>query len=128
MRRSDSIEIRPGSTPLVRLRGDHDLVSERELQVALQRALASGTSVVVSLEGVSHLGSPAIGALVAAHMQAERAGLLVALVVPPGGHCARRALEATGLLGSLTVFESARDALRVCEAWGPVAPMAAPLA
>ncbi|MDX6525271.1 MAG: hypothetical protein QOI43_782, partial [Gaiellales bacterium] len=55
------------------------------------------------------------------HMQAERAGLLLALVVPTDGHCARRALEATGLLGSLTVFESTRDAQRVCEAWGPAA-------
>jgi anti-anti-sigma factor len=106
MRFSGSIETRPGSRPLVRLRGDHDLVTERELLAALQRALASESSVVVSLEGVTHLGSTAIGALVAAHMQCERAGRLLALVVPAGGHCARRALEATGLLGSLTVFES----------------------
>jgi anti-anti-sigma factor len=124
MRVSGSIESRPGSIPFVVLRGDHDLVTERELQATLQRALAGGSSVMVSLERVTHLGSPAIGALVAAHMQAERAGLLLALVVPAGGHSARRALDATGMLGSLTVFESARDAQRVCEAWGPAAPPA----
>lgn len=119
MRLSGSIETKAGRVPVVRVLGDHDLVTERALQRALQRALAGGTSVVVSLERVTHLGSPAIGALVAAQMQAARAGLLLALVVPAGGHCARRSLEATGLLGSLAVFDRFPDALRVCEAWGP---------
>jgi anti-anti-sigma factor len=126
MRRSGSIETRPGAVPFVRLVGDHDLLTAREIRTTLQRELSTGANVVVSLERVTHLGSPAMGALVAAHMLAERNGLLLAVVVPPGGHRARRALEVTGLLDSLSIFERVRDAQRACEAHArPAAPAVA---
>ena len=128
MRFSGSIETRHGAVPVVRLLGEHDVLTGRELQRTLQRELAAGVSVVVSLERVSHLGSPAIGALVAAHMLAERSGRLLALVVPAGGHCARRALDATGLIGSLATFERVKDAQRACASFDAQPPPALALA
>jgi anti-anti-sigma factor len=115
MHRSGSIEVTPGPTSIVRLAGEHDDASERQVREALLRELALDRNVVVSLERVSLLGSQVIGSLVAAQLVAEHAGLMVALVVPEGAHRARRSLELTGLLDSLTVFERMPDAVRAGE-------------
>ncbi len=107
----------PGPTSIVRLTGAHDDATERQVREALLGELALDRNVVVSLEGVSHLGPVAISALVAAQLVAERAGLMFALVVPPGDHEARHSLDPTGLLASLMVFERLPQALRAGERW-----------
>jgi anti-anti-sigma factor len=112
MHRSGSLEVTPGPTSVVRLAGEHDDASERQVREALVRELALGRNVVVSLERVSLLGSQVIGSLVAAQLVAEQAGLMLALVVPGGAHRARRSLELTGLLESMLVFERMPDAVR----------------
>ena len=117
MQRAGSLAVAPGPTSVVRLTGDHDDATERQVREALLGELALDRNVVVSLEGVSHLGPIAIGSLVAAQLVAERAGLLFALVVPAGEHEARRSLDHTGLLGSLTVFERLPHALRAGARW-----------
>lgn len=117
MPRTGSLELSPGPTSVVRLSGEHDGLTERHVRETLLHELALDRNVIVSLERVSLLGSQVIGALVAAQMTAERTGLMLALVVPEGDHRARRSLELTGLLGSLTVFERMPDALRAGERW-----------
>jgi anti-anti-sigma factor len=115
--RSGSIELTPGPTSVVRLAGEHDHATDKQVREVLIGELALGRNVVVSLERVSLLGSQVIGSLVAAQLVAEHAGLMLALVVPEGPHRARRALELTGLLDSLTVFERMPDALRAGTRW-----------
>jgi anti-anti-sigma factor len=109
---SGSIELTPGATSVVRLAGEHDHATDRQVRDVLLGELALDRNVVVSLERVSLLGSQVIGSLVAAQLVAEHAGLMLALVVPEGPHRARRALALTGLLDSLTVFERMPDAMR----------------
>jgi anti-anti-sigma factor len=121
MPRAGSILVTPGATSFVRLAGEHDALTEGQVRAAILAEIEAGRHVVVSLERVSLLGSPVIGALVAAQLQAEAAGLRFALVVPAGAHRARRSLDLTGLLDSLQVFERARDALRHTAAVAPLA-------
>ncbi|HEY1479880.1 MAG TPA: STAS domain-containing protein [Gaiellales bacterium] len=116
MQHAGSLDITPGPTSIVRLMGEHDDATERHVREALLRELALDRNVVVSLERVSLLGSQVIGTLVAAQLVAERAGLILALVVPEGEHRARRSLELTGLLDALMVFERMPDALRASAA------------
>jgi anti-anti-sigma regulatory factor len=117
MQRAGTLAVAPGPTSIVRLAGDHDDTTERRVREALLGELALDRNVVVSLEGVTQLGPVAIGALVAAQLVAERAGLLFALVLPAGEHEARHSLDLTGLLGSMTVFERLPHALRAGERW-----------
>jgi anti-anti-sigma factor len=117
MPRAGSLELTPGPTSVVRLTGEHDAATEGLVRETLLRELALDRNVVVSLERVSLLGSQVIGSLVAAQFVAERAGLMLALVVPAGEHRARRSLDLTGLLDSLTVFERMADAVRAGDAW-----------
>jgi anti-anti-sigma factor len=109
-----SIRTEAGPIPVVRLTGEHDLVTQGQVRHALQRELALDRDVIVSLERVSFLDASVIGVLVAAHLAAERSDVLLAVVVPDGAHAARAALALTGMLDSLTVFEKIGDAQRAC--------------
>jgi anti-anti-sigma factor len=126
MQRAGSLEVTPGATSVVRLMGEHDQVTEKQVREALLRELELDRNVVVSLERVSLLGSQVIGSLVAAQFVAERAGLMLALVVPEGDHRARRSLDLTGLIDSLTVFERMPDAMRAGQVWKIADPLDEP--
>ena len=87
---------RDGSTLVIAVVGDVDLVTADDFQDALERALRSDVQYVdVDLAGVQYFGSEAIR-----HIgMAREAGLArgVALRVVRPSYIARRAIEATGM-------------------------------
>jgi anti-anti-sigma factor len=111
MQSTGTIALSPGAPSVVRLGGEHDHMTERQVRETVVAELEQGHGVVVSLERVSLLGSAVIGSLVAAQLTAERAGLFLGLVVPAGAHRARRSLELAGLLDELPLYVRLPDAL-----------------
>jgi anti-anti-sigma factor len=109
-----SISTETGPLPVVRLAGEHDIATQGQVRDALRRELQLDRSVVVSLERVAFMDASVIGVLVAAHLAAEQAGVLLALVVPDGAHAARTALALTGMLESLPVYGKIAEAQRAC--------------
>jgi anti-anti-sigma factor len=109
-----SISTETGPLPVVRLAGEHDIATQGQVRDALRRELLLDRSMVVSLERVTFMDASVIGVLVAAHLAAEQAGVLLALVVPDGAHAARTALALTGMLDSLPVFGKIAEAQRAC--------------
>jgi anti-sigma B factor antagonist len=85
-----------GSTRVVRVSGEIDILSAPDLREALLPAFDAASSVVLDLSGVSFLGSSGLAVLVEARDQAERSRHQLRLVRP--SRVVSRALEATGLL------------------------------
>ena len=100
-----------GSTRVVRVSGEIDILSAPALRDALLPALESAPSVVVDLSEVSFLGSSGLAVLVEAREQAQRDGHELRLVRP--SRIVTRALEATGLLGLFEITDDLAGAATV---------------
>jgi anti-sigma B factor antagonist len=89
--------------------GELDTLTSPLLAVRLAEQQASVAHLVVDLSDVSFLGSAGLAALVEAKEAADNGG--GQLLVVPGSRIAKRALEATGLLGLFTIADDVPEAL-----------------
>lgn len=97
------VEVRQvGSTTILRLEGELDTATARELRAALATATASDTTaVVLDLAGLAFIDSTGIAVLLAASHQAESQGRSFSLRHP--GRMVQKVLHLTGVDRLLTV-------------------------
>jgi anti-anti-sigma factor len=88
--------------------GELDLAAASSLEEELDRALGSGSRViVVDLKSLEFIDSTGLSVLVRAHQRAQEAGLELGLVNP--GAQVERLLSLTGLADRLTLAEHPGD-------------------
>lgn len=88
--------------------GELDLAAASSLEEELDRALSSGSDLIVlDLEGLDFIDSTGLSVLVRAHQKAQEAGINLGLVNP--GAQVERLLSLTGLAQRLTLAEGLRD-------------------
>lgn len=91
-----------GSTQLLAVTGELDMTSSTELRRLVERALTAGRNcVVIDLDGVTHMDSSALAALITAHQLTHERGGRLALVIST--EQLRRTLEVRGLDRLFTV-------------------------
>ncbi len=99
-----------GGASVVSAVGEVDVFSAPDLDAALEAALAGGSArLVVDLSGVSFLDSTGLGVLVKALKGARDAGGSLHLVV--ASDRIRKIFEITGLDASMSIFDTADDAI-----------------
>ncbi|HEY0812883.1 MAG TPA: STAS domain-containing protein [Pseudonocardia sp.] len=89
--------------------GELDTLTSPLLAGQLAEQQSEVAHLVVDLSDVSFLGSAGLAALVEAKEAADSSGKQLLLV--PGSRIAKRALEATGLLGLFTIADDVPEAL-----------------
>lgn len=93
-----------GARTVVAVRGELDLATAPELEVALLPTLEAGGDVALDLRALEFMDSTGVRVIVAAHHAAqEHAGTLTVAVVPDGP--VGRVLEISGLDAVLTIVE-----------------------
>jgi anti-anti-sigma factor len=85
--------------------GEVDIESAPQLAAAVYDAFASGRHVVIDLSAVAFLDSSGLNVLLDAWRDADRVGLGLSVVAPPGSP-ARRILDLTELSDTLVVVDS----------------------
>lgn len=99
-----------GRAQIVAVSGELDLAAASSLEEELDRALGSGSPVIViDLKELDFIDSTGLSVLVRAHQRAQEGGLELGLVNP--GAQVERLLSLTGLASRLTLSDSLRDAL-----------------
>jgi anti-sigma B factor antagonist len=84
------------SIQLLTVSGELDMTSSGELRRLVERALHGGRNcVVIDLDGVTHMDSSALAALITAHQLVQGRGGRMALVI--SSESLRRTLEVRGL-------------------------------
>lgn len=103
---------RIGSEPvIVRLSGEHDLATARELDDALCRAIDAGGGVIVDLTEASFIDSAILGVLIRAHDVADALGKEgLAVVAAPSSEPARL-FDLVAADEALAIFPSRDGAL-----------------
>lgn len=95
---------------LVAVTGELDLSNSWELRRRVEDALRSGrSSVVLDLDGVTHMDSSGLAALIAAHRLIEERRGRLALVI--GSELVRRTVEVRGLDRLFTIVATREAAL-----------------
>ncbi|RLK58533.1 STAS domain-containing protein [Actinokineospora cianjurensis] len=89
--------------------GEIDMATAPDFRVALATAAARAERLVVDLTGVRFLGSVGMTALIEAYDHAQRDGVAITFVIAARS-TVQRTLEITGLLGSLPVVHTLRQA------------------
>jgi anti-sigma B factor antagonist len=101
-------ETRDETIQLLAVTGELDMASSGELRRLVESALHSGRNcVVIDLDGVTHMDSSALAALITAHQLTQDRGGRLALVISSAS--ARRTLEVRGL-DRLFTIEATREA------------------
>jgi anti-sigma B factor antagonist len=99
-----------GHAQVLEVSGELDLAAAASLEEELDRALSSGSQVIViDLKELDFIDSTGLSVLVRAHQRAHETGLEMGLVNP--GAQVERLLSLTGLAARLTLSDSLRDAL-----------------
>lgn len=99
-----------GEAEVLTVGGELDLAAAASLQEELDRALGSGSPlIVIDLKELDFIDSTGLSVLVRAHQQAQESGLQFGLVNP--GAQVERLLSLTGLAGRLTLPDEVRDRL-----------------
>jgi anti-sigma B factor antagonist len=104
-----------GSVQLLAVSGELDPTSSGELRRLVERALQAGRNcVVIDLDGVTHMDSSALAALINAHQLTSERGGQLALVIST--EQLRRTLEVRGLDRLFTVKADRESAISaVCD-------------
>ena len=89
--------------------GELDTLTSPLLQARVAEQLAEARSLVIDLSEITFLGSAGLAVLVGAKDDADARSVRLWLV--PGSRIAKRALEATGLLGLFQVADDVTGAL-----------------
>ncbi|MGI5128527.1 STAS domain-containing protein [Pseudonocardia sp. CA-107938] len=89
--------------------GELDTLTSPLLQARVAEQLADARSLVIDLSEITFLGSAGLAVLVGAKDDADARSVRLWLV--PGSRIAKRALEATGLLGLFQVADDVPEAL-----------------
>jgi anti-sigma B factor antagonist len=90
--------------------GELDLAAASSLEDELDRALGSGSElIVIDLKELEFIDSTGLSVLVRAHQRAQETGLRLGLVNP--GAQVERLLSLTGLAQRLTLEQSVQDQL-----------------
>ena len=97
---------------IVRIVGDQDLATVRDLRVALQTAVGN-PNLVIDLRGVAYMDSLAMNELVRAQVACERAGGRVA-IVSRNQHLVRL-LSLAGITTRVKIADSVNAALAYVE-------------
>jgi anti-anti-sigma factor len=88
--------------------GELDLAAATSLEEELERALSSGSAlIVIDLESLDFIDSTGLSVLVRAHQQAQETGVQLGLI--NAGAQVERLLSLTGLADRLTLAEGAGD-------------------
>jgi anti-anti-sigma factor len=99
-----------GQARVLAVSGELDLAAASSLEEELDRALSSGSELIVlDLEGLDFIDSTGLSVLVRGHQKAQEAGINLGLVNP--GAQVERLLSLTGLAQRLTLAEGLRDGL-----------------
>lgn len=99
-----------GNAQVLEVSGELDLAAAASLEEELERALSSGSQlIVIDLKDLDFIDSTGLSVLVRAHQQAQEAGLEMGLVNP--GAQVERLLSLTGLASRLTLSDSLRQGL-----------------
>lgn len=97
-----------GQARVLAVSGELDLAAASSLEEELERALSSGSQLIVlDLKGLEFIDSTGLSVLVRAHQRAQEAGLTLGLVNP--GAQVDRLLSLTGLAQRLTLSETPPD-------------------
>jgi anti-anti-sigma factor len=101
-----------GSTAVLAVSGELDLISRPALEHAIDRLSESDLElVIVDLRGLEFMDSTGLHALVQAHNQAQESGRRFALV--RGREQVQRLFDLTGVSDSLTVVDAPDQLLEV---------------
>lgn len=95
---------------IVKLLGEHDLSTRRELEKTLRELLHSGERLVVDLSQTEFIDSSVLNNLVQASSEARNRGLTITLQIQTGANV-HRVLEVTGLLGRLPCAATRDEAI-----------------
>jgi anti-anti-sigma factor len=108
----ETVSTPAGSTVVVSVTGEIDMLTETQLLDGLREALAQpgAAAVVIDLSGVTFFSSSGIAALATAHTTATDQGLLLHVVVPPES-ATYRPLQLTGMTELLTIYPTREAAL-----------------
>lgn len=99
-----------GRAQIVEVSGELDLAAASSLEEELDRALDSGSPlIVIDLKELDFIDSTGLSVLVRAHQRAQESGLELGLVNP--GAQVERLLSLTGLASRLTLSDPLRDEL-----------------
>ncbi len=97
-----------GDTQVLAVSGELDLAAASSLEEELDRALTSGSQlIVIDLKGLDFIDSTGLSVLVRAHQRAQEAGLNLGLVNP--GAQVERLLSLTGLAQRLTLDDGLQE-------------------
>ncbi len=97
-----------GEAQVLAVSGELDLAAASSLEEELDRALTSGSQlIVVDLKGLDFIDSTGLSVLVRAHQRAQEAGLDLGLVNP--GAQVERLLSLTGLAQRLTLDDGLQE-------------------
>lgn len=105
------VEVRSeGEAKVLSVSGELDLAAASSLEEELDRALTSGSQMIVlDLGGLEFIDSTGLSVLVRAHQRAQDGGLTLGLVNP--GAQVERLLSLTGLADRLILADGLRDGL-----------------
>jgi anti-sigma B factor antagonist len=99
-----------GQAQVLTVSGELDLAAASSLEEELDRALASGSQlIVIDLKDLDFIDSTGLSVLVRAHQRAQESDLQLGLVNP--GTQVERLLSLTGLAQRLTLEQSVQDQL-----------------
>jgi anti-sigma B factor antagonist len=97
---------------IVALVGEHDAYSSQRLENELSVLLDEGQRIVVDLRDATFIDSTTLSVLLGTRLQAERASLGFALVLPEREYTqVRRILDLTRLGSTFAIFDKLEDAL-----------------
>lgn len=111
---SIEMELLSRDAAIVTLRGEHDIQSKDEVARALIAASVC-QSVLVDVTDMRFVDSSVINALLRASKQLRERGGVFELVLPPGEHSIRRALDVLGLHGLLPSHATREAAVAAVE-------------
>jgi anti-sigma B factor antagonist len=95
-----------GGVSVVALVGEHDVSTAPELDQRLAALQARGRCVAVDLAGAAFVDSSIVGTLLNARRRADAEGLGFAVAAGDPTGIVQRALEISGLVESLGVYDS----------------------
>jgi len=96
---------------LLRLRGEHDIVTAHNLDAQLEAVFVRGTNVIVDFSEAQFIDSSIVGAILR-RLRSARTDVEGDLVVcAPPGSFARRVIDQASLTDVLRIADSRRDAI-----------------
>lgn len=96
---------------VLKLRGEHDVVTARNLDAQLEAIFLHGTNVIVDLSDAQFIDSSIVGAIFRGLRTAQDAGEGDLVVCAQPGSFARRVFDQASLADVVRIFDLRRDAI-----------------